>query len=295
LGTVTWLEGDFGVAREHLLRALADRSAADPRALEGAWWMVVDPISSAHIFLALTSMVCGDLDRADAELAESVRRCDHLEFPQNAHNRAHTYFMEIWIRLESGQISKAAALVAELRRQSEQSGLDLWRLVGAAQHATAKGLAALDAGADPATLTARAGKIAQIVDGSRLLNLNSYLTFHDAIIGRLLIAAGQPAKARERLEMALLHGQETGMRFQDAELMRLRAHTFTDPNDRRSALAAALEFARHQSATLFELRCLLDSFDLLGEGDRSELADVCRRFRGDARWPEFTRSQLLLS
>ena len=57
LGTVTWLEGDFGVAREHLLRALADRSAADPRALEGAWWMVVDPISSAHIFLALTSMV----------------------------------------------------------------------------------------------------------------------------------------------------------------------------------------------------------------------------------------------
>ena len=131
LGTVTWLEGDFAVAREHLLRALADRSAADPRVLESAWWVVVDPISSAHIFLALTYMVCGDLDRADAELAESVRRCDHLEFPQNAHNRAHTYFMEIWVRLESGQISKAATLVAELRRQSEQSGLDLWRLVGA--------------------------------------------------------------------------------------------------------------------------------------------------------------------
>ena len=104
LGSVTWLEGDFTAARGHLLRALADRSAADPRVLDTAWWVAVDPISSAHIFLALTHMVCGDLDRAKAELAESVRRCDGLGFPQNAHNRAHTYFMEIWVCLEAGQI-----------------------------------------------------------------------------------------------------------------------------------------------------------------------------------------------
>ena len=48
LGSVTWLEGDFTAARGHLLRALADRSAADPRVLETAWWVPVDPISSAH-------------------------------------------------------------------------------------------------------------------------------------------------------------------------------------------------------------------------------------------------------
>jgi class 3 adenylate cyclase len=291
LGTIIWLEGDNRVAREHLLRALADRSAADPRALK---W-IVDPISSAHIFLSLTFMVCGDLDGANAELAESVRRCEHLEFPQNAHNRAHTYFMEIWVRLESGQISEAATLVAELRKQSEQSGLDLWRLVGAAQHATAKALAALGAGADAATLTAGAGKIAQIVDGSRLLNLNSYLTFHDAVIGRLLVAAGQPEKARERLELALRHAEETGMCFQDAELMRVRAHTLADPQERRHALAAALELARRQGAILFELRCLLDSFDLLGNGDRTELADAVHRFDGDDRWPEVGRARRILS
>ncbi|MGO9385383.1 MAG: ATP-binding protein, partial [Mycobacterium sp.] len=295
LGAVTWLEGDFAAARGHLLQALADRSAADPRVLETAWWVVVDPISSAHIFLALTDMVCGDLDRAYAELAESVRRCDDLGFPQNAHNRAHTYFMEIWVRLESGQISEAATLAAELRSQSEQSGLDLWRLVGATQHATAKALGALAAGADAAALTARAEKVARLVDGSRLLHLNSYLTFHDAVIGRLLIAAGQPEKARERLDMALRHAEDTGMRFHDAELMRVRAHTFTEPDARRQALAAALEFARHQGATLFELRCLLDSFDLLGDGDRSELAGLMSRFPGDARWPEFARAQKILS
>jgi class 3 adenylate cyclase/tetratricopeptide (TPR) repeat protein len=295
LGSVTWLEGDFTAARGHLLRALADRSAADPRVLETAWWVAVDPISSAHIFLALTYMVCGDLDRADAELAESVRRCDDLGFPQNAHNRAHTYFMEIWVRLESGQFSEAAALVADLRRQSEQSGLDLWLWVGRTEHATVKALAALDAGADAATLTARAENLARQVDGSRLLHLNSYLTFHDAVIGRLLIAAGQPEKARERLEWALQHAEETGMHFEDAELLRLRAHTLTERQSRRAALAAALEFARHQGATLFELRCLLDFFDLTGDGDRSELAGLMSRFPGDARWPEFARAQKILS
>jgi tetratricopeptide (TPR) repeat protein len=295
MGSVTWLEGDFTAARGHLMRALADRSAADPRVLESSWWVVVDPISSAHIFLALTHMVCGDLDRANAELADSVRRCDQLGFPQNAHNRAHTYFMEIWVRLETGQISEAAALAAELRGQSEQSGLDLWRLVGATERATVTALAALSAGADAATLMGLAEKVARLVDGSRLLNLNSYLTFHDAIIGRLLIAAGQPEKAHERLEMALHHADETGMHFHDAELMRVRAHAFTEPEQRRAALADALEFARHQGATLFELRCLLDSFDLLGEADRPELADAVRRFPGDTRWPEFARAQRILS
>ena len=295
LGSVTWLEGDFTAARGHLLRALADRSAADPRVLETAWWVVVDPISSAHLFLALTHMICGDLDRANAELAESVARCDDLGFPQNAHNRAHTCFMEIWVRLESGQISEAANLAAELRTQSEQSGLDLWRLVGATEHATAKALAVLGAGADAATLMARAEKVARLVDGSRLLHLNSYLTFHDAIVGRLLIAAGQPEQARERLEMALRHAQETGMHFHDAELMRLRAHTFAERQSRHGALAGALEFARRQGATLFELRCLLDLYDLSGGGDPSELADAVRRFRGDGRWPEFARAQRILS
>ena len=47
-------------------------------------------------------------------------------------------------------------------------------------------------------------------------------------VGRLLIAAGQPEKARERLEMALGHAEETGMHFYDAELLRVRAHTFTE-------------------------------------------------------------------
>jgi class 3 adenylate cyclase/tetratricopeptide (TPR) repeat protein len=295
LGTVLWLEGDFDAAREHLGRALADRSAADPHKLDAAWFVATDPIAVTHTYLALTHMMHGDLDSAKADLAEAVRRSDDLNYPRNAFNRAMTYFMEIWVCLEAAQLSEAATLVAGLRRLSEQSGLDVWRFVGATQHATVKALAALNSGADAAALTARAENLLVRVDASRLMHLNVYLTFHDAIIGRLLIAAGQPEKARERLEMALHHAEETGMRFYDAELMRLRAHTFTDLQSRRGALDAALELARDRGATLFELRCMLDSFDLLGDGDRSELAGFMSRFPGDARWPEFARTQGILS
>ncbi|MGA7053326.1 MAG: adenylyl cyclase, partial [Mycobacterium sp.] len=295
LGAVTWLEGEFAAAQKHLLLALAARPAADPQELARAWWLADDPISSAHNYLAQTHIVHGDLDRVSAELAESVGRCENLGFPHNAYNRARTYFVQIWVCLETGQIGDAAALVAELRSLSEQSGLDYWQAIGATEHATVKALAALSTGADAATLTARARKLAQWVDGSRHMDLNIFLTFHDAVIGRLMIAAGEPDKARERLEMALRHAEDTGMHFHDAELMRVRAHTFTEPDACHAALAAALELARHQGATLFELRCLLDSFDLLGDGDRSELADAVRRFPGDARWPEFARAQGILS
>ncbi|MDT5276867.1 MAG: hypothetical protein QOG95_3799 [Mycobacterium sp.] len=295
LGAVTWLEGDFASARKHLVQALADRSAADPQELYRGWWLADDPISSAHVYLALTHMVCGDLDSANAELADSVLRCDGLGFPQNDYNRGHRYFAAIWICLESGRLDEAAGLVADLRRLGEQSGLDVWRAVGAAEHATVKALAALNTGASAAELMTRVEKMMLFVDGSRLMQLNVYLTFKDAIIGRLLIAAGQPEKARERLEMALEHAEATGMHFYDAELMRLRAQTFADSREGRNALAGALELARHQGATLFELRCLLDCFELLGGGDRPELDDTVRRFRGDAGWPEFVRAQEILS
>ena len=295
LGSVAWLEGDFTAARGHLLRALADRSAADPAVLNAPSWVTVDPIASAHQYLALTHMVCGDLDRADAELADSVRRSDELSFPHDSCNRAQTYFVEIWVCLEAGQTEEAAALVGRLRQLSQETGLDLWQWVGRTEHNTVKALTALNAGADTATLLAAAEKIALHVDSSRHMHLNIYLTFKDAVIGRLLIAAGQLDKARERLQWALHHAEETGMRFHDAELMRLRAQTFTEPDARQAALAAALEFARNQGATLFELRCLLDSFDLVGNGDRSALADAVSRLPGGTRWPEFARAQQILS
>jgi class 3 adenylate cyclase len=295
LGSVSWLRGDFRTARDHLVQALADRSEADPQVLQTSWWSPVEPISSAHLFLALSHMVRGELPGADAELAASARRCDDLDFPQSAQNRAHTYFMEVWVRLEFGQLSEAGELVDELRQHSRQAGLDFWRFVGATERATVEALVALAAGAGSDALVARAERVAQMVDGSRQLHLKSYLTFHDGVVARLLVAAGHPQRARKRLELALAQAEESDMHFQDAELMRLLAHTVSDRRAREAELSDALEFARGQDAALFELRCLVDWFELVDGARRVELEGVISRIPGDASWPEVDHARRLLA
>ena len=85
------------------------------------------------------------------------------------------------------------------------------------------------------------------------------------------------------------------MCFYDAELLRLRAHTHADPDARRADIGAALELARRQGATLFELRAALDDYDLRGEPARAALIDAASRIPANSAWPELARAQASLS
>ena len=109
-----------------------------------------------------------------------------------------------------------------------------------------------------------------------------------------MTAAGQPDDARARLATALQVAEDTGMHFYDAELLRLRAHTHTDPQQRQADITAALELARGQGATLFELRAALDDFELRGQPARAALADVLIRFPTDSSLPELARARTVL-
>ena len=104
-----------------------------------------DPIASAHIHLALTRLVRGDLAGAEAELAQAARRAEQLGFPQGPFSLAYARFVEIWMRIEAGQLDRAAVLAADLSELAERHGFDHWRLCGATQQATVGALAALGA------------------------------------------------------------------------------------------------------------------------------------------------------
>jgi hypothetical protein len=84
------------------------------------------------------------------------------------------------------------------------------------------------------------------------------------------------------------------MCFYDAELLRLRAHTHTDPDARRADIGAARSLACHQGATLFELRAALDDFELRGQPARAALVDAASRIPTISAWPEFARAEALL-
>ena len=124
---------------------------------------------------------------------------------------------------------------------------------GGTQQGIVSALASLGADdLDPTGLSAHIATITSCLDTWRTVGLNIYRTFFDAMLGRLLIAHGQPDQACSRLNMALRLANDTGMHFYDAELLRRRAHTHTDLAARQADVSAALALARRQGATLFE-------------------------------------------
>ena len=147
---------------------------------------------------------------------------------------------------------------------------------------------------EPAALSAHIATLTELLETMRTIGLQTFVTSFDAVLARLLTAAGHPAQARARLAAALQLAEDTGMHFYDAELLRLRAHTHTDPDDRQADITAALELARRQGATLFELRAALDDFELRGQPARAALADVVSRIPADSPLPELARARTVL-
>ena len=203
--------------------------------------------------------------------------------------RAYTRSMETWLRIEAGQLDHAAVLAAEMIDEAERYGFDIWRLVGATWQSAVGELAALDAG--PAAVGTHVATFATLLDTLRTLGVNIYTTVYDAVVARVLIAAGQPEAARERLNTGLQLARDTGMCFYDAELLRLRAHTHIDLDARRADITAAVALARRQGAALFELRAALDDFDLRGAPARAALADAASRMGTKSAWPELARAR----
>ena len=85
------------------------------------------------------------------------------------------------------------------------------------------------------------------------------------------------------------------MHFYDAELLRIRARTHTDPIARQADIDAALDLARRQGAPLFELRAALDDFEFRGAPARAALADVAACIPADSACPELARAQAILA
>lgn len=297
-GIVACLRGEFDAGCRHLEVATTGLSPADHHDVAAVWQFVPnEPIVAAHIHLALVALVRGDLTGAETELAFAARRAERLGFPQGPYMHAWTRFMETWLRIETGQLDRAAVLAADLREVGERHGFDLWRRRGAFLWAVVEALGgALSADDVDATMPAAdLANITTLLDSLRTLEMNMYSTFYDGVLGRLLIAAGQPETARERLDTALALAKDTGMCFYDAELLRLRAQTHDEPGARQADINAALELARRQGAILFQLRAALDDFELRGDPAAAAVADAAHRIPANYAWPELVRAKAALA
>jgi class 3 adenylate cyclase len=293
-GMLSWSRGDFDTARAKLQSAAESRGEVGARELAAIWFMPNEATASIYTHLALAHYVQGDLTAAETELTRTENRCAALEFPQGAFSLAYARQMEVVIRIDAGQLERAAEVALDLIGLGDQHGFDSWAMAGAAQHATVTALSALTEKPSATELATHIATITGFVDLWRALGVITLITFYDAILARLMIAAEQIDSARERLQLALDLADQTGMHFYDAELVRLQAYTIDDPELRSARLRAAVELAQGQRAHIFELRAAADDFEFRGEPARDALTGALGRFPEDSTWPELKRARTLL-
>ncbi len=294
-GMLAWYRGEFDSARTQMELAAAALTPAGTRALDALLFMPNDPAAGLYTHLALTRCFDGDLARVEAELSRAENRCAELPFPKGAFSLAYTRQIEVVIRIEAGDLQRAATVAVDLATIGEAHGFDSWALVGQAQFATVGALSALATyDGDPAVLAPHIEMLTTFVEGWRAVGVIALITFYDAILARLLVAAGEPDRARARLRTGLDLAASTGMRFYDAELLRLGAATSDDPQQRRRDLESAIATARAQDAHVFELRSALDYVALDPAAGRELLTTALAHFPTDSAWPDVTRARAIL-
>jgi tetratricopeptide (TPR) repeat protein len=294
-GMVAWFSGNFGNARSLLEEAAAGVTSAQFSDFDSVWFIPGEPIAAMLTHLALAWFVQGDLVGAEAQFIETVRRVSDLDFPQGPYSHAYERCYETWARIEAGQLDRAAQIVQELDVEAKRNGFDFWVAIAATQRATIGALSALSAGdMDPEQLAPHIAILTAIVESWRAAEAKLFVTFYDGVLAKLLMTAGKIGEARQRLESALELGQETGVNFYRAELLRLRSHTADDADMRDADLAAAIATAHQQAAVIFELRAAIDVFELHSESSRDTLIDAVSRFPVDSSWPELARARALL-
>jgi len=286
-GAIRWFAGDFGAAHDQLEASVEGIATRHISPDYGAtYFMPFDGPASAHAHLAIARFMRGEVRGADEQFDAARHRCDTIEFPLGPFTAAEAHSYAAWTLIERGDLGRATAAVAAVTDIAEGHGFDFWSLVAATEQATIAGLRALDAEPqDAAALAAHAQAVEGLCAMWKLLDVALFLPAFMATAGRLRAAAGDTDGAAARYEETLQFARSTGIRFYEAEVLRLRAQLL--PTDEvPAALRAALDLARTQGAVPFELRI---ARDLIASGDTDGLtlvAEAAGRFAPDAHYPE---------
>ena len=294
MGILAGFQGDFYTARDTLERAIAGVGEAPTNEIR-TYYGPNDPIGGMLSFLAFIRFVQGDLAGANAALQHMEAKSRAAGFPQGAFSLCYGRSIDALIRAEAGEPGRCVELAAELTSLAKQYGFDEWLMVGWSEQSAGKALLALAAGeTDPTALAPHVKAMTTVVQTWRAFEVKTFLAYYDGVLARVLTAAGDRQAARECLDAALKMGQDTLIQFYDAELLRLRAHTLEDVDERHRQFRDAIQLAQKQGAHIFELRSAADDFELVGEPARAALLEASCRMPTDQTWPDLARTRALL-
>jgi class 3 adenylate cyclase len=287
-GLLDWLAGRFDRALERTEAAAGRMVVADLDEQVAAWWSSPsDPRVSVHNFLVLARFMGGDPAGSAVQLSAARRVTANLRFPQGPFSLGMSLSYAIWVAIEACDFDTADALCRELAALADLHAFDSWSFIGATQRAALDGARALAASElDADALAVHAQTVASFVSAWYALGQLVFLTPYITLAGALSAAAGRPDEAAARYEESLTLSNQTGMRFYDAETLRLAAHLESDDEKKAKALTAAHELAMSQGAVPFALRIARDLHSLVGQPGRPLLARAIDGFAPGASTPE---------
>jgi len=293
MGILAGFRGDYGAARDALEQAAT--GFEDGSFNETTYYGPNDPVGGTYSFLAFTRFVQGDLQGTEAALQKMEARSQAVGFPRGAFSLCYGRSIDALIRAEAGEPQRCLEVAAELSSLAKHYDFDEWVMVGWSEESAGRALLALAAGeTDPAALAPHVKTLTTVVQTWRAFEVKTFLAFYDGVLARVLTAAGDRQAARECLDVALKMGQDTWIQFYDAELLRLRAHTLDDEEERHRHFREAIQLAQKQGAHIFELRSAADDFELRGESARPALVEAHSRIPTDQTWPDLDRVRALL-
>lgn len=226
-----WSRGELTAAREHARRAIAAKPSA-PMSFPSTF----DLVGWAFGTQAFTEMALGNVATARALSEEGVAWSRQTARPVD---RATALALAGMLYACMGDPPAAAERAREAVAVAEEHGYRQWRAIG-------RIVAAWAAGADPMP------HIEEYVRMGFRAQLSPFL----CLAADGCMRAGKKTDAMELLARAEAHARESGERWYEAEVHRLRGELLVawDPRKAEASLQHAIDVARAQGAKLWELR-----------------------------------------
>jgi predicted ATPase len=291
LGATCLWQGDFIEAQANLVEAL--RTYDPERDREAKFRFGVDIGANARVLLAHTKWQLGEVGPARALIEEAVAHAVEID---HVPTLIITYQLKAYfeiVRGDAGAARRDAEIVVKL---NQENAVTLYAALGALQSAWAS--ARLDDRKTGAT-ELRQALAAHIDQGNKLS-----VPFYQGLLAETE-AQDDAEGALTRIDEALALASETGGRWSDAFLHRLRGEILlkrdlanTAPAE--DAFLTAIAIAQQQKARSFELRAALSLAKVYHSMDRSAdayavLAPRLKGFSPSPELPEIAEAQTLLA
>jgi predicted ATPase len=289
LGLVLFFQGDLKAARSFYERALADfvpERDGDARRLDGE--------ASGTAILASVVWHLGEVERARLLIQQAIRRARELG---HAATLVQVLCWNTYLEIRRDDVAAARLAADALIKLAEEHGMNLYAVTGQVIAYWASGrLVDPEEGATGL----RQALQAYMAQGNKI----DAPLFH-GMLAELEAATRGPDGALTLIDKGLTIGEETGGRFMDPYLHRLRGDILlkrdpADPAPAEDAYRTAIAIAKQQGARSYELLASLSLAKLYQSTGRpaeahAVLGPALEGFSSTPEMPEITEAQALLA